>query len=45
MALPETGSVAPAFSLPDQDGRIVRLADYAGRNLLIWFFPRAFGGG
>lgn len=45
MALPLTGSPAPAFSLPNQDGKTVSLADYAGRNVLIWFFPRAFGGG
>ncbi len=45
MALPEVGSTPPAFTLPDQDGKHVSLADYAGRNVLIWFFPRAFGGG
>lgn len=45
MALPEAGSAAPGFSLPNQDGKAVSLADYAGRNVLVWFFPRAFGGG
>lgn len=45
MALPEPGSVAPGFFLPNQDGKTVSLADYAGRRVLIWFFPRAFGGG
>ena len=45
MALPDIGSVAPAFTLPNQDGKSVSPADYAGRNVLIWFFPRAFGGG
>lgn len=45
MALPEAGSEAVAFSLPNQDGKDVSLADYAGRNVLVWFFPRAFGGG
>jgi len=45
MALPGIGSLAPAFSLPDQDGKPVSLSDYAGRNVLVWFFPRAFGGG
>jgi len=43
MALPETGSRAAAFSLPNQDGKQVSLADYAGRHVLLWFFPRAFG--
>jgi len=45
MALPEIGSKPPGFSLPNQDGKTVTLADYAGRNVLVWFFPRAFGGG
>ncbi|MCH7710106.1 MAG: redoxin family protein [Proteobacteria bacterium] len=45
MALPQVGSTPPAFTLPNQDGKHVSLADYAGRNVLIWFFPRAFGGG
>jgi peroxiredoxin Q/BCP len=45
MAHPEVGSTAAAFTLPNQDGKQVSLADYAGRNVLIWFFPRAYGGG
>lgn len=44
MALPKVGSAAPAFTLPNQDGKNVSLADYAGRNVLVWFYPRAFGG-
>jgi len=44
MALPEIGSTAPAFALPNQDGKSVRLSDYAGNNVLVWFYPRAFGG-
>lgn len=39
----EIGSQAPAFSLKNQDGNQVSLADFAGRNVLLWFFPRAFG--
>ena len=45
MPLPETGSQPHPFTLPNQDGKAVSLADYAGRNVLIWFFPRAFGRG
>jgi peroxiredoxin Q/BCP len=44
MALPEIGSEAHGFTLPNQDGKSVSLADYAGNNVLIWFYPRAFGG-
>lgn len=43
MALPEIGSTAHAFTLPNQDGRQVNLSDYAGKNVLLWFFPRAYG--
>ncbi len=45
MALPTPGSKPAPFTLPNQDGKDIDLADYAGRNVLIWFFPRAFGGG
>lgn len=34
------GSAAPDFALPDQDGRIHRLRDYAGRWLVLYFYPR-----
>ncbi len=35
------GDPAPDFALPDQEGREVRLADFKGRKLLIYFYPRA----
>ncbi len=34
------GRKAPAFSLKDQDGRTHRLRDYAGRWLVVYFYPR-----
>jgi peroxiredoxin Q/BCP len=34
------GSAAPDFSLQDQDGRTHRLSDYAGRWLVLYFYPR-----
>ncbi len=37
----ETGQSAPAFALPDQSGRLVSLSDFAGRNLIIFFYPAA----
>ena len=43
MSLPEIGSDAPGFTLPNQNGTSVSLADYAGKNVLLWFYPRAFG--
>lgn len=44
MPLPAAGSTAPAFTLPAASGRQVSLADFRGRPVLLWFFPRAFGG-
>jgi len=35
----EVGSKAPAFALPDQDGKTVSLADLAGRWVVIYFYP------
>lgn len=35
------GSTAPAFQLPRDGGATVSLADYAGRKLVIFFYPRA----
>jgi thioredoxin-dependent peroxiredoxin len=35
------GEKAPDFTLPDQDGREVSLADFAGRTLVLYFYPRA----
>ena len=32
---------APDFELPDQDGKTVRLSDFAGRKLLLYFYPKA----
>ncbi|MBQ8106614.1 MAG: peroxiredoxin [Afipia sp.] len=35
------GQLAPAFSLPRDGGGSVSLADYSGRKLVIFFYPRA----
>jgi thioredoxin-dependent peroxiredoxin len=37
----EPGSKAPAFSLPRDGGGSVSLADFAGRKLVLYFYPRA----
>lgn len=31
---------APDFTLPDQDGNLKALADYAGRWLVLYFYPK-----
>ncbi len=34
------GSVAPAFTLPDKEGRPVSLKDFAGRKVVLYFYPK-----
>jgi thioredoxin-dependent peroxiredoxin len=40
MALIDPGKKAPAFSLPDQEGNKHSLADYAGRPVVLYFYPK-----
>jgi thioredoxin-dependent peroxiredoxin len=40
MAKLEPGDKAPAFSLPDSDGRSVSLASFKGSKVVIYFYPR-----
>jgi len=42
MSGPAEGEAAPAFALPDGEGRLHRLTDYRGRWLLLYFYPRDF---
>ncbi|WP_122260911.1 thioredoxin-dependent thiol peroxidase [Ornithinimicrobium cerasi] len=37
----EPGQPAPAFTLPDAQGREVSLSDFAGRKLIIYVYPAA----
>jgi len=41
MAHLKEGAKAPAFSLQDQEGKTVKLADFKGRKLLVYFYPKA----
>lgn len=36
----EEGIKAPAFSLPNQNGKTVSLGDFAGQRLVLYFYPR-----
>lgn len=36
----EVGMKAPEFTLPDKDGRQVSLYDFAGRKVILYFYPR-----
>lgn len=35
------GRKAPAFELPSSDGRAISLADFEGKTLVLYFYPRA----
>ncbi|AEF42054.1 thioredoxin-dependent thiol peroxidase [Hoyosella subflava] len=35
------GDNAPAFTLPDADGKPVSLADYTGQKVIVYFYPAA----
>lgn len=35
------GDAAPAFSLPDQDGTVHSLAEFAGEGVVLFFYPAA----
>ncbi|MEA2225111.1 MAG: thioredoxin-dependent peroxiredoxin [Solirubrobacteraceae bacterium] len=37
----EPGERAPDFELPDQDGRPVRLSDFHGSPVVVYFYPKA----
>jgi len=39
MAIKEGGK-PPALSLPDAEGKLVSLADFAGRHVVVYFYPR-----
>ncbi len=41
MAELEPGVKAPNFSLLDQDGEKVKLADFKGKKILLYFYPKA----
>jgi len=41
MAELKPGDKAPGFSLLDQSGKKVKLSDFKGRKLLVYFYPKA----
>ena len=36
----ETGTKAPDFSLPDQNGNTVRLSDFQGKKVVLYFYSK-----
>lgn len=37
----EAGATMPSWSLPDQDAKLVKSSDLAGKSYLLWFYPKA----
>lgn len=37
----EVGRKAPRFALPDENGKIVKLSDFEGRRVVVFFYPKA----
>jgi peroxiredoxin Q/BCP len=40
-AMPDIGKKAPAFTLPNQDGKKIRLSDLKGKKVLLFAYPKA----
>ena len=36
----EVGTKAPDFVLPDKDGNLVRLSDFLGKKVVLYFYPK-----
>ncbi len=34
------GKAAPAFTLPDQNGDMVSLEDFRGKDVILYFYPK-----
>ena len=41
MNMPQIGDLAPDFVVKDHTGKDVRLSDYRGKTVVLWFYPKA----
>ena len=41
MALLEVGAEAPEFAISDQDGTTATLAEFRGKHVVLWWYPKA----
>jgi peroxiredoxin Q/BCP len=40
MAIPKEGAKAPGFTVLTDEGKQVSLADYKGRKVVLYFYPK-----
>ena len=40
MKLPEIGHPAPDFEANDQEGKTIKLSNYKGKNIVLYFYPK-----
>lgn len=38
--MPAVGDAAPDFALADQDGKTVKLSDFQGKHVVLYFYPK-----
>ena len=43
--MPDIGEVAPDFELEDDEGNRVKLSDFRGKNVVLYFYPEDFTSG
>jgi peroxiredoxin Q/BCP len=41
MRISAVGTVAPDFEVTAHDGRTVKLSDFRGKKVILWFYPKA----
>ncbi len=45
MPMLNVGAQAPDFSMQNQDGNTISLAEYKGKTIVLWWYPKADTGG
>jgi len=43
--MPNVGEVAPGFELLSDEGQMVKLSDFSGKKVILYFFPKANSSG
>ncbi len=43
--MPATGEMAPEFELLSDEGKKVKLSDFRGKKVILYFYPKAGTGG